>query len=129
MACIGKAISLCASRLYHTLSKSTLVIRYKSTDFVHPEISILNPEPDMSLNSIISIEANIIDNIELDESRIYVFLNNRSVDRNKLTYNSNTSILEFNWNTIKYNDGSYEIRIVAYDKEGNKGQVRLQIPA
>ncbi len=107
---------------------SNIYIGYdKSTDFVPPEITILNPEPDINLNSIISIEANIIDNNELDESRIYIFLNNKSVDRNKLTYNSNTSKLEFNWNTIRYNDGHYEIRVVAYDKEGNKGESYINV--
>ena len=94
----------------------------KSTDFIAPEIKILSPEPNISINSIIAIEANITDNIGLDELRIYILLNNNSVDRNKLTYNSNTSILEFNWNTANFNDGTYEIRIVAYDKEGNKAE-------
>ncbi|MFW9820335.1 MAG: Ig-like domain-containing protein, partial [Candidatus Thorarchaeota archaeon] len=99
----------------------------KSTDFIPPEINILNPEPDVNINSKISIKASITDNIELDESRFYIFLNNRSVDRNKITYNSNTSILEFNWNTIEYNDGQYEIRIVVYDKEGNKGESYINV--
>ncbi|MFX0006048.1 MAG: S8 family serine peptidase [Promethearchaeota archaeon] len=99
----------------------------KSSDFVPPEISILNPEPDINVNSKISIRANIIDNTELDESKFYILLNNKSVDRTKLFYDSNTSILEFNWNTVKYNDGQYEIRIVAYDKEGNKGESYINV--
>jgi hypothetical protein len=99
----------------------------KSTDFIHPEIRILSPEPDISLKSIILIEANISDNVELDESRINILLNNESVDRNKITYNSNTSILTFNWNTAKFNDGPYEIRIVAYDKEGNRSESFINV--
>ncbi|MFX0021096.1 MAG: S8 family serine peptidase [Candidatus Hermodarchaeota archaeon] len=107
---------------------SNIYIGYdKTTDFIPPEIRILNPEPDVNLKSLVSIEANVSDNKDLDEERIYIFLNNKSVDRNKLFYNINTSILEFNWNTISFNDGQYEIRVVAYDKEGNKGESYINV--
>ena len=102
---------------------SNIYVGYdKSTDFIAPEIKILNPEPDITVNSKIMIEANITDNIELDESRIYILLNNKSVDIHRLTFNSTTNILEFNWNTAQYYDGIYEIRVVAYDEEGNKAE-------
>ncbi|MFX0038492.1 MAG: S8 family serine peptidase [Candidatus Heimdallarchaeota archaeon] len=91
----------------------------KTTDFIAPDIQIITPEPDRNVKSLIIIKANITDNIELDQSRIYILLNNISVDRSKLNFNSTTGILEFNWNTINYNDGKCEIRIVAYDEEGN----------
>jgi hypothetical protein len=102
---------------------SNIYVGYdKSTDFLAPRIEIINPEPDNTVQSTIMIEANISDNVELDESRIYIFLNNKSVDRSKLTFNSTTGILEFNWNTAQYNDGTYEIRVKAYDIEGNKAE-------
>ncbi|UCC19453.1 MAG: hypothetical protein JSV62_15345, partial [Promethearchaeota archaeon] len=102
---------------------SNIYIGYdKSTDFIAPEIQIISPEHDMTINSIIKIEANISDNIELDESRIYIFFNNNSIDRSRLIFNSNTSVLEFTWDTNRYIDGVYEIRIVAYDKAGNKAE-------
>ncbi|MFX0104337.1 MAG: S8 family serine peptidase [Candidatus Hodarchaeota archaeon] len=102
---------------------SNIYIGYdKLTDFIAPEIDIINPKPDIMIKSIINIEANISDNIDLDESRIYILLNNNSVDRNRLIFNSNTSILEFNWDTTLYNDGIYEIRVVAYDEQGNKAE-------
>jgi len=103
---------------------SNIYIGYdKSTDFVAPEIEIIAPEPDIIAKSLIKIKAHIFDNVELDESRIYILLNNKSVDRNELIFNSNTSILEFNWDTVQYSDGIYEVRVVAYDKEGNKAEV------
>jgi len=99
---------------------SNIYIGYdKTTDFIAPEIEILSPINETTIKSVISIEVNISDNIELDESRIYVFLNDKSVDRTKLTFNSTTNILEFTWNTKNYNDGRYEIKVVAYDKAGN----------
>ncbi|MFW9826102.1 MAG: S8 family serine peptidase [Candidatus Thorarchaeota archaeon] len=100
---------------------SNIYIGYDpSLDFIHPQIEIISPESGSIVKSLILIKASILDNFELDESRIYIFLNNKSVNRNKLIYNSNTSILDFNWDTTQYVDGNYEIRIVAYDKEGNK---------
>ena len=94
----------------------------KSTDFIPPEINIINPKPNTNIKSLIMIRANITDNLELDESRIYILLNNKSIERNKLIFNSTTNILDFNWNTIEFNDGKYEIRVVVYDKEGNKAE-------
>jgi len=91
----------------------------ESTDFIAPEISIINPINDTNIKSKVLIEAKIEDNVELDESKIYIYINERSIDRKKLTYNSNTSLLEFNWDTTRYNDGIYEIKVVACDKEGN----------
>ncbi|MFX1389324.1 MAG: S8 family serine peptidase [Promethearchaeota archaeon] len=102
---------------------SNIYIGYdKNMDFIHPEIKILSPEPDTTVNSIVKITANISDNLELDESRIYIYLNNNSVNRNYILYNSTTCLLEFNWDTNLYLDGTYEIRVVAYDKEGNKAE-------
>ncbi len=102
---------------------SNIYVGYdKSTDFIAPEIEIINPESDITLKSLIMIEANISDNIELDESRIYIYLNGKSIDRSKLTFNSTTHILEFSWDTTKYNDGTYEVKVVAYDEEGNIGE-------
>ncbi|MFX1365279.1 MAG: S8 family serine peptidase [Promethearchaeota archaeon] len=107
---------------------SNIYIGYdKSTDFIAPEIQILNPEPDIVLKSLIDVKANITDNVKLDESRIYIFLNNKSVDMNKLNYNSTTNILDFNWNTFQFNDGKYELRIIAYDEEGNKAEAFISV--
>jgi DNA polymerase III delta prime subunit len=101
----------------------------ESTDFISPEIEIFNPKNDTTINSMITIEANVSDNIELDESRLHIFLNGKSIDSANMMYNSTTSILEFNWNTIGYNDGLYEIKIVAYDKAGNSAEqvVRVRV--
>jgi len=103
---------------------SNIYIGYdKSADFIAPEIQILSPEPDITVKSLINVKAYISDNIELDESRIYILLNNKSVDMSKLNFNSTTSILDFNWDTIQFNDGTYELKVIAYDKEGNKAEV------
>ncbi|NVM34095.1 MAG: S8 family serine peptidase [Candidatus Lokiarchaeota archaeon] len=102
---------------------SNIYIGYdKSADFIAPEIQILNPEPDITVKSLVTVKAFIFDNVEVDNSRIYILLNNKSVDMSKLNFNSTTSILVFNWDTIKFNDGTYELKVIAYDKEGNKAE-------
>ncbi|MFX1530476.1 MAG: S8 family serine peptidase [Promethearchaeota archaeon] len=107
---------------------SDIYIGYdNSTDFIAPELEILSPLNEATIKSVISIKAKISDNVELDESRIYVFLNDKSVDRTKLKFNSTTNILEFTWNTKKYNDGTYEIKVVAYDKSGNFAEKLINV--
>ena len=102
---------------------SNIYIGYdKSTDFIAPEIQILNPDPNIVVKSLVNVQAQITDNLELDESRIYIFLNNESVDLSKLKFNGTTNILEFNWNTIQFDDGIYELKVIAFDKEGNKAE-------
>jgi hypothetical protein len=46
---------------------------------------------------------------------------------NKLKYDSNSSILEFKWNTNNFNDKKYELRVCAYDKQGNKGETFILV--
>ncbi|MFX1596101.1 MAG: S8 family serine peptidase [Promethearchaeota archaeon] len=102
---------------------SNIYIGYdKSTDFIPPEIEIISPEPDTRITSTTTIRAFITDNIELDNSRIYIYLNNKSVDINKLIFNSDTGILEFNWDSTRNSDGKYEIKVVVYDKTGNEAE-------
>ena len=91
----------------------------KTTDFISPEVEIINPTNETTVKSLISIRAKLTDDIELDESRIYLFLNDKSIDRSKLIFNSTTNILEFTWNTNNFKDGSVEIRVVVYDRAGN----------
>ncbi|MFX1574567.1 MAG: S8 family serine peptidase [Promethearchaeota archaeon] len=94
----------------------------KSTDFFAPEIHIINPSNDTTIKSRILIQAEIEDNVEIDESKIYIYINGMSVDRTKLSYDNNTRLLEFSWDTTQYNDGIFEIKVVAYDKEGNMAE-------
>jgi hypothetical protein len=99
----------------------------QATDFIPPEVEILNPINETTVTSTTIIEANLSDNVGVDPSRLYVFLNGKSVDRTKLIFNSTTNILEFRWNTRVYNDGYYEVRIVAYDNAGNFGESIITI--
>lgn len=101
----------------------------KTTDFISPEIEIFNPKNDTTINSITVIKCNISDNVEIDESRLHIFLNGKSVNSADILFNMSTGILEFNWNTNRYNDGIYEVKIAAYDKTGNFAEniVRIRI--
>ncbi|MFW9824645.1 MAG: S8 family serine peptidase, partial [Candidatus Thorarchaeota archaeon] len=90
-----------------------------STDFIPPEITVINPQNATTLSSSVRIKAFISDNNEIDESRFRIFLNEKSVDCMNILYNSSTNILEYNWDTNRYADGAYEIKIIVYDATGN----------
>ncbi|MFX1410398.1 MAG: Ig-like domain-containing protein, partial [Promethearchaeota archaeon] len=107
---------------------SNIYIGYdKSTDFIAPEITILNPKNDEIVSSTVRIKANVSDNVELDESRIYIYLNGKSIDRQKLKFNATTGILEYNWDTTRYRDKDYNITVIAYDKEGNRAEDSIMV--
>jgi len=99
----------------------------KSTDFINPNIAILNPLEDHTVNAIITIEANISDNIEVDSNKIYVYINNRGLDPSLLNFDSDTGILFYELNTYLYRDGKYELKIIAFDKDGNTSEESIVI--
>jgi len=92
----------------------------KSTDFIAPTIEISAPLSDEIVSSITKIEANISDNIEIDDDRINIYINDKMVDRSLLKFNHGTGVLSFEWDTTQYNDGTYVVMVVAYDTEGNR---------
>ncbi|MFX1454051.1 MAG: S8 family serine peptidase [Promethearchaeota archaeon] len=107
---------------------SDIYVGYEeSTDFISPEITIINPQNDTTLSSKVKIKALVSDNIEIDESRFSIFLNDKSVDSMNILYNSTTNVLEYNWDTNRYIDGTYEIKLVAYDKAGNRDEVLINV--
>jgi len=99
----------------------------KSTDFINPNIAILNPLEDHTINAIVTIEANISDNIEVNADKIYVYINNRGLDHSLINFDSDTGILLYDLNTNLYRDGKYELKVIAYDKEGNKSEESIEI--
>ncbi len=94
----------------------------KSTDFIDPTIEIITPLSDEIVSSITKIEAIISDNIEIDDNRINIYINDKMVERSLLKFNHSTGILSFEWDTTSYNDGTYSLMVVAYDAEGNRAE-------
>ncbi len=94
----------------------------ESTDFIAPTIEISAPLSDEIVSSITKIEANISDNIGIDENRINIYINDKIIDRSLLKFNHGTGVLSFEWDTTQYNDGTYVVMVVAYDAEGNKAE-------
>ncbi|MBY9002620.1 MAG: S8 family serine peptidase [Candidatus Lokiarchaeota archaeon] len=99
---------------------SNIYIGYdQNTDFKSPEVVILTPINDQVLTSTYTIEVNITDNIELDLDKIYLYIDGQIINRNTLSYDIDTNLLVYEWDTTLYNDGIHHIKIIAYDKEGN----------
>ena len=114
--------------LGHGWLLSNIYIGYdKSTDFVSPLIELISPSNGETITSFTRIEANLSDNIELDDSRIYVYLNNKIVKANLLNFNNETGVLTFDWDTALYADGQYQITVVAYDTEGNRAETSVSV--
>ncbi|MHA1660534.1 MAG: Ig-like domain-containing protein, partial [Promethearchaeota archaeon] len=107
---------------------SNIYIGYdKSIDFIPPEIEISNPKNGTMVNSINMIEANITDDVELDLAKFQIYIENEIVDKEKLVFNNDTGVLSFEWDTTLIPDGTYEIKIVAYDKEGNRAEKKITV--
>ncbi len=114
--------------LGHGWLLSNIYIGYdKSTDFVTPNIEILSPSNDELVSAIFTLEANITDDVELDNSRMYIYINNQIVDRTLLNYDQTTGVLTFQWDTTLYRDGRYDIKVVVFDKEGNRGESSISV--
>ncbi|MFX1446838.1 MAG: S8 family serine peptidase, partial [Promethearchaeota archaeon] len=107
---------------------SNIYIGYdKSTDFIPPNIELFSPLGGETVNSFTTIRANISDNMELDNSRIYIYLNNKKVDTSLFNFNSETGVLVSDLDTTLYPDGQYIISVVAYDKEGNRAESSVSV--
>jgi len=97
----------------------------KETDFIAPNIQILNPSDNARISATILFTATISDNKGLDSSRIYVLLNNKIIDKEMINFNLSTGLLSFLWDTTHQTDGNYKVIVRAYDMEGNLGEATL----
>ncbi|MFX0031416.1 MAG: S8 family serine peptidase [Candidatus Hermodarchaeota archaeon] len=102
---------------------SEIYIGYdENTDFINPSIQLIKPLDHETISSIYSVIAYISDNNRIDSSRVYIYINGILVERQLYSFDRDTGILHFNWDTTYYSDGLHQIMIIAYDEEGNKDE-------
>ena len=102
---------------------SNIYIGYdQSTDFISPLIELISPLNEEVVNSITMININISDDVELDNLRIYLYINQQSIPSNSLNFNSEEGLLTFQWDTTLYANGQHQIKVVAFDTEGNRAE-------
>ncbi len=107
---------------------SNIYIGYEeTTDFINPNVNIISPLNQEILSSIYTIRANLSDNVSLDNSRIYIYIDGVLVERHLYSFNKDTGILEYKWDTTYYSDGEHEIRVTAFDKEGNRKDATINV--
>jgi len=107
---------------------SNIYIGYdKKTDFINPNVYIISPLNQETISSIYTIRANLSDNINLDSSRIYIYIDGVLVERQLYSFDRDIGILEYNWDTTYYSDGKHEITVTAFDKEGNRDDATISI--
>jgi len=99
----------------------------QNTDIVNPEIVFLNPDNDEIINSLIEVEALITDNGNIDTSRIYLYLNDKLVASQNYNYDVETGLFNYIWDTTYSIDGTYELKLIAFDEEGNRAEKTITV--
>ncbi len=92
----------------------------KSTDLVPPTIKMRNIKRNEIVHSVVEMEISIKDDVGIDRSRLTLYINDESISSDDFDYDKKSGILTYKWNTLNYEDGEYEIKVIAYDKEGNR---------
>ncbi|MHA1271997.1 MAG: S8 family serine peptidase [Promethearchaeota archaeon] len=98
-----------------------------NTDFIAPVINILSPDDKETISSNVEVKATITDDIKLDIGRIQIYINDEALDNEAFSYNNDTNELIFDWDTTLYDDGLYELKIVAFDEEGNRAEASIVV--
>jgi len=107
---------------------SNIYIGYdQSTDFISPIIKLINPLNEDVVNSLATIKINISDDVELDNSRIFLYINNQIINPNSLNFNSEMGLLTYQWDTTLYSNGQHQIKVVAFDTEGNRAEYTMSV--
>ena len=100
---------------------SDIYIGYdKSTDFQEPNIKFNNLNSYDIVYSTYIIDVKISDNDEIDDSRINIYIDDENVYGENFKFDEDSGILKYKWDTTQYENGEHEIKVIAYDDEGNK---------
>lgn len=101
------------------------------TDFTAPVIKFIEPVAESTVSSIVRVTANITDNRNIDESRVAVYIEDALVESSLLNISISNSTgvmnITFNWDTTTIDDNFYRIKVVAFDKEGNRAEATLLV--
>ncbi|MFX0141664.1 MAG: hypothetical protein ACFFDN_48955, partial [Candidatus Hodarchaeota archaeon] len=107
---------------------SDIYIGYnKLTDFQEPNIKFKNLESNDIVYSTFIIEVKISDNDEIDDSRINIYIDDENVYDENFKFDEDSGILKYKWDTTQYENGEHEIKVIAYDKAGNKVEKTITI--
>jgi Zn finger protein HypA/HybF involved in hydrogenase expression len=100
---------------------SDIYIGYdKATDFLDPNIKFNNLNSYDTVYSTYIINVKISDNDKIDDSRINIYIDDENVYGENFKFNEDSGILKYKWDTTEYENGEHEIKVIAYDKEGNE---------
>jgi len=75
----------------------------------------------------IANETETKDNSGIDSSRIYIYIDGVLIERQLYSFDKNTGILGFNWDTTYMLDGVHQITIIAFDEEGNRSETSINV--
>jgi hypothetical protein len=99
----------------------------RDKDNIDPIISAINPSEGERISSLTNVQINLTDNIEIDLSELIILIDGTFYSPENLNYNNETGLLDFDWNTLDYNDGKHSIKIIAFDANGNSAELELTL--
>lgn len=92
----------------------------KSTDLIAPTIEMRNLKRNEIVHSVVEIKISVTDDVSVDKSKLTLYINDESISSDDFDYDKESGILKYKWDTLQYEDGEYEIMVIAFDKEGNR---------
>lgn len=88
-------------------------------DTAPPSVAILNPAAAATVVGTVTISAVADDDWAVSKLELYI--------NNKLKASTAGAALDFAWNTKSSKDGSYTLKVIAYDELGNKATVSVTV--
>lgn len=94
------------------VAASSIVI--DDADTTPPSTYITSPVNNVTVSGIISVSVSASDNVGVSKVELYI--------NGTLFASDSSSPFSFTWDTTKLTDGSYSLKVLAYDSAGNAGQ-------
>jgi len=94
------------------VAASSIVI--DDADTTPPSAYITSPANNVAVSGIITVSVSVMDNVGVSKVELYI--------NGALFASDSSSPFSFTWDTTKLTDGSYSLKVLAYDSAGNVGQ-------
>jgi len=91
----------------------------EAEDTVLPTVNILNPADDATINGTVIINVDASDNVGISKVEFYIDDTLKNTDT--------ISPYEWNWDTTTYSNGTYTLKVIAYDESGNNNYHQITV--
>jgi hypothetical protein len=91
-------------------------------DRVSPSVYFVYPQENSNISGAVRIKVVATDNKEIEYVEFYVGNLRKGVDST-----ATASVYEYNWDSSFEGNGEKVIRVVAYDRAGNRGEANIKL--